>query len=346
MIESTIKLTEYSKIGGCSCKIAPEVLHQILQTDINFTDPNLLVGNATADDAAVYQLNEEECIISTTDFFTPVVNDAFDFGRVAATNAISDVYAMGGNPIMAIAMLVWPVDKLPVTLAQQVLNGARTVCNAAGIALAGGHSVNGLEPMFGLAVTGKIKTTHIKKNCTPQVNDVLYLTKPIGSGILTAALKRNVLPQQNYNALITIMTTLNSFGAQLGALPYVSALTDVTGFGLIGHLIEMLQQSALTASINTNAIPIIDGASELAKAFVFPDNTTRNYNAHKHLVTGMQGLDFLTLCDPQTSGGLLISINATSAQAFEQLAQQHNQTLFKIGSIVPQTNEFKINVKN
>lgn len=343
MIEP-IKLTEYSKIGGCSCKIAPEVLQEILKTDIGFIDTNLLVGNASADDAAVYSINTEDCVISTTDFFTPVVNDAFDYGRVAATNAISDVYAMGGAPVMAVAILVWPIDKLPVALAQEVLNGARNVCANAGIALAGGHSVNGPEPMFGLAVTGMIKKQHLKKNCTPQVNNVLYLTKAIGSGVLTAALKRNILPSEHYAGLINTMTTLNSIGAQLGKLSYVHALTDVTGFGLIGHLIEMVQQTNVTARINKNAIPLLAGVDELTKAFVFPDNTTRNYNAHKHLVTGMQGLDFLTLCDPQTSGGLLIAIDAANQAEFEQLLQQHNQPCYNIGSIVAQTTEFKIEV--
>ncbi|MBC7411082.1 MAG: selenide, water dikinase SelD [Bacteroidia bacterium] len=341
---NTIKLTEYSKIGGCSCKIAPEVLHEILKTDVNFIDVNLLIGNATNDDAAVYNTNGEDCVISTTDFFTPVVNDAFDYGRIAATNAISDVYAMGGKPIMALAILVWPVDKLPIELAQDVLNGARNVCSKAGIVLAGGHSINGQEPMFGLAVTGTIKKQHLKKNCTPQQGNLLYITKPIGSGVLTAALKRNILPTEHYLGLINTMTTLNTIGAILGEIPYVHALTDITGFGLIGHLIEMVQQTNVTALINKNCIPLLEGVDELTKAFVFPDNTTRNYNAHKHLVTGMQGLDFLTLCDPQTSGGLLIAVNANNKAEFEKLLEQNTQPFYNIGSIVEQTTEFKIQI--
>jgi selenide, water dikinase len=343
MIE-TIKLTEYSKIGGCSCKIAPELLQEILKTNIEFNDANLLVGNTTADDAAVYSINNEDCIISTTDFFTPVVNDAFDYGRVAATNAISDVYAMGGKPIMAIAMLVWPTDKLSAELAQQVLNGARTVCNSAGIALAGGHSVNGQEPIFGLAVTGLIKKNHLKKNCTPLIGDLLYITKPIGTGVLTAALKRNVLPQEHYTTLVKTMTTLNAIGAYLGSLNYVNALTDVTGFGLIGHLMEMIQQQNCKAIIYKDTIPVLAGVDALTKAFVFPDNTTRNFNTHKHLVKGMDGLDFLTLCDPQTSGGLLIAVNAKNQIQFEQLLLNNNQEYFKIGHIETQTDAFKIEV--
>ena len=236
-----IKLTQFSKASGCGCKIAPTVLEEILsgcKQDITFA--NLLVGNETKDDAAVYELEDGNCIVSTTDFFTPIVDDAFDFGKISATNAISDVYAMGGKPLMAVAILGWPIDKIPTALAQQVIKGAQAICSQAGIPLAGGHSVDTQEPLFGLAVTGIVKKENLKRNNTVKENDVLYLTKPLGIGVLSTALKRGLLHEDDYKTLLKHTTALNTIGEKLGGLTFVNAMTDVTGFGFAGHLPESI----------------------------------------------------------------------------------------------------------
>ena len=305
-----IKLTQFSKASGCGCKIAPAVLEEILngcKTDLTYK--NLLIGNDTKDDAAIYEIDEHNCIISTTDFFTPIVDNAFDFGKIAACNAISDVYAMGGKPVMAVAILGWPVDKIPASLAQQVIKGAQHICALAGIPLAGGHSVDTQEPLFGLAVTGLVKKEHIKQNNTVKENDVLFLTKPLGIGILSTALKRGLLNDNDYSLLLNETTSLNKIGEKLGALPYVNAMTDVTGFGFIGHLLEMLENSAFSAEIFKDNITLIEAAKPFISQFIFPDNTTRNYNAQIKNVEGLTDLDFIKYCDPQTSGGLLFSVS-------------------------------------
>ncbi len=329
-----IKLTQFSKASGCGCKIAPAVLEEILngcKTDSLFK--NLLVGNDTKDDAAVYEIDNENCIISTTDFFTPIVDDAFDFGKIAATNAISDVYAMGGKPLMAIAILGWPTDKLPAALAQQVIKGAQEICKQAGIPLAGGHSVDTQEPLFGLAVTGTIKKQNIKKNNAVKQNDVLYLTKPLGIGILSTALKRGLLSEEDYSILLKETTALNSIGEKLGELTFVNAVTDVTGFGFIGHLLEMLANTNFSAVIEKENMPIINSAKEFASQFVFPDNTTRNYNDQIKQVDGLTNLDFIFYCDPQTSGGLLFSISKENENEMDTFLNKNNQFYAKVGSI-------------
>jgi selenide,water dikinase len=330
-----IKLTQYSKASGCGCKIAPAVLEEILngcKTDSVFT--NLLVGNDTKDDAAIYEIDNENCIISTTDFFTPIVDDAFDFGKIAATNAISDVYAMGGKPLMAIAILGWPTDKLPAALAQQAIKGAQEICKQAGIPLAGGHSVDTQEPLFGLAVTGIVKKQNIKKNNTIKQHDVLYITKPLGIGILSTALKRGLLSENDYTSLLIETTTLNSIGEKLGTLPFVNAVTDVTGFGFIGHLLEMLANTDYSAIIQKENIPIIHSAKEFASQFVFPDNTTRNYNDQIKHVDGLTNLDFIFYCDPQTSGGLLFSVNKENEEEMDLFLQTNHQYYAKVGNVV------------
>lgn len=330
----SVKLTQYSKASGCGCKIAPAVLEEILKgTDSPLFNKHLLVGNESRDDAAVYELDANNCIISTTDFFTPVVDDAFDFGKIASCNAISDVYAMGGKPIMAIAILGWPTEKIEASVAQQVIKGAQEICHKAGIPLAGGHSVDSQEPLFGLAVTGVVKKSHIKKNNTARVNDVLYLTKPIGTGIMAAALKRGLLKDADYAGLLETTTSLNTIGSVLGELNYVHAVTDVTGFGLAGHLLEMLSGNALTAVIKKSFIPVMPAARELSAQFVFPDNTTRNYNAQAPFITGMTDLDFILYCDPQTSGGLLISVDPQHEKDMDALLHQHEQFFAKIGAL-------------
>ncbi len=331
----SVKLTQYSKASGCGCKIAPAVLEEILsgtKQEIPFS--NLLVGNETKDDAAVYETGNGNCIISTTDFFTPIVDDAFDFGRIAATNAISDVYAMGGKPLMAIAILGWPVDRLPPAVAKQVIKGAQEICTKAGIPIAGGHSVDTPEPLFGLAVTGTVKKENLKRNNTVKENDVLYLTKPLGIGILSTALKRGMLNDSEYKSLLLQTTSLNIIGEKLGTLSFVNAMTDVTGFGFAGHLLEMLADTGLSAIIQKTSLPIMEEAAHYATKFVFPDNTTRNYNAQSKYIDGMTNLDFIFYCDPQTSGGLLFSVSKELEAEMDAFLNSQDQFFAKVGNIV------------
>ena len=249
-----IKLTQYSKASGCGCKIAPAVLQEILKSDFDFVCKELLVGNKTNDDAAVYDLGNNQCLISTTDFFMPVVDSPFDFGKVAATNAISDVYAMGGKPILAIAILGWPTEKFGTASAKEVLEGARQQCAKAGIPLAGGHSIESTEPIFGLSVNGIVERKSLKQNNSLQEGDSIYLTKSLGTGVYSTALKRGVLKTEDYSVLLNSMCELNNFGFELGQLSYVNALTDVTGFGFLGHLLEMIGDKNLTAEITKSKI--------------------------------------------------------------------------------------------
>jgi len=315
-MQEEIRLTQFSKGGGCGCKIAPSVLQQILKTDQAFQSPNLLVGHESSDDAAVYQLNAETALISTTDFFMPIVDDPFDFGCIAAANAISDVYAMGGTPIMAVAILGWPIDKLPVEVAQRVLDGGRAICRQANIPMAGGHTIDSADPIFGLAVTGIVPVKELKKNNTAQPGDVLFLTKPIGVGLLATALKRGVLQAGHYAPLLGQLTTLNSIGAQLGRISGVHALTDVTGFGLLGHLVEMAQGSGTGAQLDYSAVPRIEGVDVYLKERTIPDATFRNWNSYSSQVKFEKGVNvmeaFNLLPDPQTNGGLLIAVAPTA----------------------------------
>lgn len=308
-----IKLTQYSHGAGCGCKIAPAVLEQILKgqtTTVN--DAKLLVGNASKDDAAVYDLGNGTALISTTDFFMPIVDDAFDFGRIAAANAISDVYAMGGKPLVAIAILGWPVEKLPAELAQQLIAGGRATCDAAGIPLAGGHSIDSTEPIFGLAVTGIVPIENLKQNNTAKEGDILFLTKPLGVGILSTAQKRGVLTPELQAVMTEQMAKLNTIGEALGKIKGVHAMTDVTGFGLLGHLIEMADGSGLGAEVYYNKLQILDGAKEYLAQRIVPDATYRNWNSYSTQVGFETGVDvmqaFSILPDPQTNGGLLISV--------------------------------------
>jgi selenide,water dikinase len=334
-----IKLTEYSKGGGCGCKIAPSVLQEILKTSSRFQSPALLVGNDTSDDAAVYQLNESTAIISTTDFFLPIVNDPYDFGRIAAANAISDVYAMGGKPLMAIAILGWPIDKLPADEAQKVLEGGRSVCTEAGIPLAGGHTIDSADPIFGLAVTGFAHPGYVKTNIGAQEGDLLFLTKPLGTGVMATALKRGVLKDEHYHSLLIQMTTLNKAGAALGSMQGVHAMTDVTGFGLLGHLIEMTEGSSLGSELYYNAIQRIEGLLEYLAQRTIPDATFRNWNSYSAKVQFEKGVNvmeaFNLLPDPQTNGGLLIAVSPGEVDAFKKILNAHALQNFStpIGSI-------------
>jgi selenide,water dikinase len=308
-----IRLTQYSHGAGCGCKIAPKVLDEILKTNISVPDnKNLLVGNSSKDDAAVYDLENGMALISTTDFFMPIVDDAFDFGRIAAANSISDVYAMGGKPLLAIAVLGWPVEKLPVALAQKIIDGGRTICNEAGIPLAGGHSIDSPEPIFGLAVTGIVNKENLKKNNSAEEGDLIFLTKPLGLGILSTAQKRGLLKEGHLQIMIDQMTMLNKIGEALGKIKGVTAMTDVTGFGLFGHLIEMAEGSGLSAEVYYDKIPIADGVREYITQRIFPDATTRNWSSYSDKIKFEKGVNvmeaFTLLPDPQTNGGLLISV--------------------------------------
>jgi selenide, water dikinase len=329
-----IKLTQFSKASGCGCKIAPAVLDEILNgcKQENIFE-KLLVGNESKDDAAVYEIDGGNCIISTTDFFMPIVDDAFDFGRIAACNAISDIYAMGGKPLMAVAILGWPVEKIPAELAQQVIKGAQEICRQAGIPLAGGHSVDTQEPLFGLAVTGMVKKDNIKQNNTVKEGDLLYLSKPLGIGVMATALKRDKLNEEQYLELIAQTVSLNSIGGLLSEFPFVHAITDITGFNFTGHLLKMLNGSDFSAVIKKDNLPIMEAARAFAAQFIFPDNTTRNYNAQLPQIEGMTGLDFILYCDPQTSGGLLFSVSADKESEMDKFLKEQNQFFAKVGKV-------------
>lgn len=329
----TIRLTQFSKAAGCGCKIAPDVLKQILKSDFEFKSENLLVGNATNDDAAVYDLGNGQCLISTTDFFTPIVDNPYDFGRVAATNAISDVYAMGGKPILAISILGWPVDSLKPEMAAQVIEGAREQCKLAGIALAGGHSIAGNEPIFGLAVNGLIDKNNIKLNTSVKLGDTIYFTKSLGTGIYSTALKKGLLTEKDYEELLASLTTLNTLGFELGKLNYVTAMTDVTGFGFLGHLLEMVGNNNLTAIIEKNNVNKFSNLSHYISQNIFPGNTTKNFNVYYQFSEGMVDLDFITFCDPQTSGGLLFTVKEGKTGEFEAWKAENKYYAKKVGII-------------
>ncbi len=328
-IAAAIKLTQYSHGAGCGCKIAPKVLDEILKSSFVLPDNNkLLVGNHSKDDAAVYDLGNGMALVSTTDFFMPIVDDAFDFGRIAAANSISDVYAMGGKPLMAIAILGWPVEKLPVELAQKIIEGGRAICAEAGIPLAGGHSIDSQEPVFGLAVTGIVPIENLKKNNTAQAGDHLFLTKPLGVGILSTAQKRGLLKEEHLPAMIEQMTTLNKIGEELGKIKGVTAMTDITGFGLLGHLIEMAEGSGLSAEIYYDKIPIAAGVKEYIAQRIFPDATTRNWSSYSSKVKFEKGVNvmeaFTLLPDPQTNGGLLVSVREEAVEELKLLFQKNS----------------------
>jgi selenide, water dikinase len=329
----TIKLTQLSKASGCGCKIAPAVLQEILESDHNFVSKELIVGNNTNDDAAVYDLGNDQCLISTTDFFMPVVDSPFDFGRVAATNAISDVYAMGGKPILSVAILGWPTEKLGTSAAKEVLEGARQQCALAGIPLAGGHSIESTEPIFGLAVNGLVEKKNLKQNHTLNEGDSIYLSKSLGTGVYSTALKRGKLQDTDLKILVDSMCELNSLGYELGKLSYVTAMTDVTGFGLLGHLLEMIVDKTVTAVLDKKSIKTFDNLNTYTSQFIFPDNTTRNFNAYEKDSKGMQDLDFITYCDPQTSGGLLFTVNSSNENEFEKWLKENDHVAAKIGII-------------
>ncbi len=333
--ESPIPLTQFSRGSGCGCKLAPDLLDRILRSDrAHVVDPRLLVGPATKDDAAIYDLDGDQALISTVDFFTPIVDDARLFGRIAAANALSDVYAMGGSPLFAIAVLGWPADKLPPELAAEVVEGGRDACHDAGIALAGGHSIDAPEPFFGLAVTGAVRRAHVKRNDTARAGDVLLLTKPLGTGVLATALKRRQLDPVGLQALTARLTELNRIGSILGTVDSVHAMTDVTGFGLLGHLWEMCAGSGCSAELEWDAIPIIEGASDLLAKGIYADGGMRNWRSvHAH-VEGANTMERMILAaDPQTNGGLLIAIDPSAVEDVQRMIERTGTMAKRIGML-------------
>ncbi|MGE6208195.1 selenide, water dikinase SelD [Aeromonas media] len=333
---SSIRLTQYSHGAGCGCKISPKVLDTILKSQIpGFDDPTLIVGNSSKDDAAVVDIGNGQGIVSTTDFFMPIVDDPFTFGRIAATNAISDIYAMGGKPIVAIAILGWPINTLAPEVAQQVIDGGRQVCHEAGISLAGGHSIDAPEPIFGLAVTGIVPLGAIKQNDTAKVGDTLYLTKPLGIGILTTAQKKGKLKPEHEQLAPEAMCTLNKIGQQFAALPGVHAMTDVTGFGLAGHLLEMCEGSGVCARLDFKALPLLDEVDHYLNEGCVPGGTLRNHDSYGHKLDAMSDRTRNILCDPQTSGGLLVAVGQETEAEFLAIAEQAGLSLSPIGRLQP-----------
>ena len=333
---SEVKLTQYSHGAGCGCKIAPAVLDTILHSNLpKGIFPSLLVGHESKDDAAVYDLGDGNCIISTTDFFMPIVDDPATFGAIASVNAISDVYAMGGEPLMAIAILGWPVNTIPAEVAHLVLEGSRKVCQQAGIPLAGGHSIDSPEPVFGLAVTGKVKKEHIKQNNTAKVGSLLYLTKPLGIGIVTTAQKKGFVQEAHLQKVVTTMATLNLPGATFGKLSYVNAMTDVTGFGLLGHLVEVCEGSGLSAEIHFDEIPKFDFLEGYLNQKSTPGGTQRNWASYGHKISPITDTQRSILADPQTSGGLLVSVDSDHQLEFEQAALSLGLNLKSFGQLIP-----------
>jgi selenide, water dikinase len=330
--DSPVRLTQYSHGAGCGCKISPKVLTEILSQSITeFKDPRLLVGNNTLDDAAVYEIDNEQVIISTTDFFMPIVDDPFDFGGIAAVNAMSDIYAMGGTPVMALAILCWPLSLLSAEIAGQVIEGAKRACARAGIVIAGGHSIDGPEPIFGLAVTGMAQKKQIRQNCTATNGCELYLTKPLGIGILSTAQKKGALLEKDLATSRELMLTINTIGKELGNLEGVKAMTDVTGFGLLGHLIEMCEGSNLSAKINFHDIPMLPNIEYYIEEKTFPGGTFRNFDSYGHKVSPMTDEVKCILCDPQTSGGLLIAVSPEGKNDFLNKAMEYGLTLKPFG---------------
>lgn len=335
-----IKLTQYSHGAGCGCKISPKVLDTILNTGIQSkVHENLLVGNDSHDDAAVYDLGDGTALISTTDFFLPIVDDPYVFGKIAAVNAISDIYAMGGNPLLAIAILGWPINKIAPEIAAKVMEGGRAVCKEADIPLAGGHSIDNPEPIFGLAVTGKVNISDLKKNSTATSGSKLYLTKPLGVGILATAQKQGKLRKEHQYIATDSMMLLNKVGVELSKMKEITAMTDVTGYGLLGHLVEMCEGSCVSAVIDYDKVPIFPEAKAYLKEGAIPGGTIRNWDSYGHKLILQNTEQKNILCDPQTSGGLLIAVSAEGANQVEELLKQQNLISHSIGYLTEQSKE-------
>jgi selenide,water dikinase len=318
-------LTQYSHGAGCGCKISPKILDEILSSNFAMPDNDkLIVGNHSKDDAAVYDLDNGTALISTTDFFMPIVDDPFEFGRIASANAISDVYAMGGKPILAIAILGWPINVLPAAIAQKVIEGSRSICKEAGIPLAGGHSIDSPEPIFGLAVNGIVPVQNIKQNNLAQEGDLLFLTKPLGVGILTTAQKKGLLKEVHKGIAAKQMMQLNKVGEALGQTKAVTAMTDVTGFGLLGHLVEMAEGSGLSAVVDFDKVQLISAdMMDYIDQKCVPGGTNRNWDSYGDKIGIVTDYQKAILADPQTSGGLLFSVKENAVEEIRQLLQLH-----------------------
>ncbi|MGE4418941.1 MAG: selenide, water dikinase SelD [Sulfurimonas sp.] len=330
-----IKLTEYSHGAGCGCKISPMLLDEILKTNVSSTFyPQLLVGNEHKDDAAAYDLGNGTSVLSTTDFFMPIVDDAFTFGRIAATNALSDIYAMGGKPLMAISIFGWPIDKLSSDVAQQVIEGGRAACEEAGIPLAGGHSIDSPEPIFGLAVTGLVENKNLMKNSSGEEGCYIFLTKPIGIGILTTAQKQKKIEAGDIDAAIEAMVTLNKSGAVLASLDSVVTMTDITGFGLLGHLSEVCEASAISANIWFEKVPLLLNVEKYRALGCIPGGSRKNFMSYGHKISQMSDVQREILCDAQTSGGLLVMARKDGLDAFYETARAAGLHLEPIGETV------------
>ena len=335
---SDIKLTAFSHGGGCGCKIAPALLSEILsQSAIGKTWPDLLVGTESSDDAAVYRLNDTQALIATTDFFMPIVDDPYDFGRIAATNALSDIYAMGGRPILALAIVGMPIEKLPVAVIQRILAGGEAVCTQAGIPIAGGHSIDSPEPIYGLVGLGLVHPNKVKRNDTARAGDALIIGKALGVGIMSAALKKGKLSQQGYRQMLDSATQLNTAGVALADMDGVHALTDVTGYGLLGHLLEICRGSRVGAEIHFDALPIFPAAMDLAKQGFGPGAIERNWTSYGKQVVLPQAMpewQKKLLCDPQTSGGLLVACSEDAVpKVLEVFRRQGFNYAARIGSM-------------
>ena len=334
-----IRLTQYSHSAGCGCKIAPDVLSRILaETDggtasANF--PSLLVGHQSRDDAAAVVLDNDRAVLSSTDFFMPIVDDPYDFGRIAATNAISDIYAMGGTPQLAVAILGWPIDQLAPEIANRVLQGGRDVCAQVGFPLAGGHSIDAPEPIFGLAVTGTVERAHLKQNSGACPSDLLILTKPLGIGIYTTAEKQGKLQTTHQGLATELMCQPNQVGTLLAKLDGVNALTDVTGFGFAGHLIEMCRGGGLSAIIDPDAIPELPGLDDYIAQGCVPGGTQRNFDALGDALPALASRELAVLCDPQTSGGLLVAVSPSTVEEVQRLLTEQECPSAVVGSFIP-----------
>ncbi len=331
-----VKLTQYSHGAGCGCKISPAVLESILKTSREvLPHPNLLVGNSSKDDAAAYDLGNGTSVLSTTDFFMPIVDDPFTFGRIAATNALSDIYAMGGKPLMAISIFGWPIKKLSEEVARQVIDGGRAACDDAGIPLAGGHSIDSPEPIFGLAVTGIVENQHLKQNNTAEPDCEIFLTKPLGIGILSTAQKMGVIEPGHIDASIEAMCTLNTLGAEIAKIDGVVALTDVTGFGLLGHLGEICDGSDISATIRFDRVPKLPNVGKYIDLGCIPGGNKNNFASYGHTLGKMTEEQKILLCDPQTSGGLLSVVRKDSVGEFLALTTKTGLKLESIGQTRP-----------
>lgn len=332
-----IKLTEFSHGAGCGCKISPKVLKEILGSSYTNLDSKLLVGHESSDDAAVYDLGDGRALISTTDFFMPIVDDPFHFGMIAGSNALSDVYAMGGRPLMAISIFGWPINALSSDIGARVIDGGREICSRAGISLAGGHSIDSPEPIFGLSVSGIVEIKNLKKNIGAQPGDTLFLTKPLGIGVLSTAQKKKVVTEKDHALAVKQMCALNDIGAKLSSINGVNAVTDVTGFGLAGHLLEVCKGSQVSAEVYFEKLPLLPNVLKYIENDCVPGGTFRNFESYGEYLSELSDIEKSIICDPQTSGGLLVSVSKDGLQDLQDLMRLNNLDLKPIGKILDES---------